>query len=64
MLKPVYIDATDISDAWHQAIYAIFKHGSEYEVQKGSFANEEKRLEFDAVTIRIRNPGTSSLYQS
>ncbi|MDI6737114.1 MAG: thymidylate synthase [Nanoarchaeota archaeon] len=61
MLNPVHIDATNISDAWHQAIYAIFRHGSEYAVQKGSFENEDKRLEFDSVSIRIRNPGERPL---
>ncbi|MFH1066215.1 MAG: thymidylate synthase [Nanoarchaeota archaeon] len=61
MLNSVSIDATNISDAWHQAIYAIFKHGSEYAVQKGSFAGEDTRLEFDSVSIRIRNPGERPL---
>lgn len=61
MLNPVYIDATSISDAWHQAIYAILRQGSEYKIQKGSFENEDTRLEFDSISLRIRNPGTRPL---
>lgn len=62
MLNTVEIDATDIPDAWYQCLYGIFRHGSEYEVQKGSFAEEkEKRLEFDSITVRIRKPGLRPL---
>lgn len=54
-LKPVHITATDIPDAWFQAVYNILDHGFRYEIQQGSFVGQT-RLEFDWASIFIRRP--------
>ena len=54
-LKPIYIEATDIPDAWFQCIYNLFDYGRKYVVQQGSFVGQT-RLEFDAVTVKIKHP--------
>jgi len=61
MLKPVYIEATDINDAWFQLLYNIFRFGRKVNIDKGSFAGEDTRLEYDWVTCRIKYPGTRPL---
>ena len=55
MIKPVYIEATTIADAWFQAVYNIFEYGFKYEVQHGSYVGET-RLEFPFITILIKKP--------
>jgi thymidylate synthase len=55
-LKPVYIDAFDLDDAWFQALSKILEEGHVYTITRGSFEGK-KRLEFDFVTIRVKNPG-------
>lgn len=55
-LKPVYIDAFDLDDAWFQALNKILDEGHVYTITRGSYEGQ-KRLEFDFVTIRVRNPG-------
>jgi len=61
-MKPVFIGARDLSDAWFQCIYRIFENDSvhEYEVEKGSFEGVRRR-EFDLVVIDIAYPGTRPL---
>ena len=54
-LKPIYIEATDIPDAWFQCVYNLFDYGRKYVVQQGSFVGQT-RLEFDAVTVKIKHP--------
>ncbi len=54
-LKPVYIDAFDVDDAWFQLLCAILEKGTVYKIDRGSYAGQ-RRLEFDFVTVRIRNP--------
>jgi len=54
-LKPVYIDAFDLDDAWFQCLSKILEHGHVYKIERGSFAGQ-RRLEFDYVTFRVRNP--------
>jgi thymidylate synthase len=55
-LKPVHIDAFDLDDAWFQALSRILDEGNVYTITRGSYAGQ-KRLEFDFVTIRVKNPG-------
>jgi len=55
-LKPVYIDAFDLDDAWFQALSKILDEGHVYTITRGSYQGQ-KRLEFDFVTIRVKNPG-------
>ena len=49
------ITARDIPDAWFQCVYQLLDYGFKHEVQKGSFEGEI-RLEFDWITVAIRNP--------
>jgi thymidylate synthase len=55
-LKPVHIDAFDLDDAWFQALSKILDEGHVYTITRGSFEGKQ-RLEFDFVTIRVKNPG-------
>ena len=55
-MKPVFIEAITLDDAWHQAVYNLFEHGHKYKIDTGSYAGSE-RIEFDFVVIRIKNPG-------
>lgn len=61
-MKPVYIEARDLPDAWFQCIYRIFEdHGvHEYVIDRGSFEGH-KRREFDLVMVNIKYPGTHPL---
>ncbi|MBL7084583.1 MAG: thymidylate synthase [Candidatus Omnitrophica bacterium] len=54
-LKPVYIEAFDLDDAWFQCLAQILEHGYVYKIDRGSYAGQ-RRLEFDFVTIRVKNP--------
>ncbi len=54
-MNPVFIKATDLQDAWFQAVYNILEHGREFIIDKGSFEGQ-KRLEFDYITIQITHP--------
>jgi thymidylate synthase len=54
-LQPVYIDAFDLDDAWFQALSKILDEGHVYTITRGSYQGQ-KRLEFDFVTLRVRNP--------
>jgi len=61
-MKPVYIEARDIPDAWFQCVYRIFDDEGvhEYVIDRGSFEGQ-KRREFDLVMVDIKYPGTRSL---
>jgi len=61
-MKPAYIEARDLPDAWFQCIYRIFEDESvhEYEVEKGSFEGT-KRRQFDLAIVNIEYPGTRPL---
>jgi len=54
-LKPVFIEAFNLDDAWFQAISQILEHGHIYTITRGSFAGQ-RRLEFDYALINIRKP--------
>ena len=54
-LKPVYIEAFDLDDAWFQCLAAIIDKGHIYTIDRGSYKGQ-RRLEFDFVTIRIKKP--------
>ena len=55
-MKPVFIEAITLDDAWHQAVYNLFEHGKKYTIHQGSYAGSE-RIEFDFVVVRIKFPG-------
>lgn len=54
-LKPVFIDAFDLDDAWYQCLDKILDYGYVYKVERGSYKGM-RRLEFDYVVIRVRKP--------
>jgi thymidylate synthase len=55
-----FIEARDLGDAWFQTLYRILEHGSVFKIDRGSYEGQ-KRLEFDWVNIRIKNPGARPL---
>jgi len=55
ILKPVDIDAFDLDDAWFQCLDQILEKGIVYKIDRGSYLRQ-RRLEFDFVTVRVRNP--------
>lgn len=61
-MKPVYIEARDLPDAWFQCLYRIFETDGvhEYVIDRGSFEGQ-KRREFDIVMVHIKYPGTKPL---
>ena len=54
-LKPVYIEAFDLDDAWFRCLDAILDKGTVYTITRGSYKGQ-KRLEFDFVTVRVKKP--------
>lgn len=59
MLKPIFIEARDLPDAWFQCVAKILEPGvgRKRKVGQGSYEGEY-RLEFDFITVRILHPGT------
>lgn len=60
MLNIQYIKATNLNDAWYQTIFRILHEGTVFTIDRGSFANQ-KRLEFDWITIHIKYPNVLPL---
>ena len=54
-LKPVHIEAFDLDDAWFQCLCEILENGHVYTIDRGSYEGQ-RRLEFDFVTVRVKNP--------
>jgi len=54
-MKLIQIVARDLPDAWFQAVYAAVKEGREFVIDQGSNAGS-KRLEFDYITIVVKDP--------
>jgi hypothetical protein len=62
MLKPVFIEATDLQDAWFQCLVKIFEPGlARIEKVTQSSSKGDWKLKFDFVTIHILNPGSRPL---
>lgn len=63
-MKPVFIEARDLPDAWFQCIYRVFDDTGtgvhEYIVDRGSFEGHQRR-EFDIVMVHIKYPGMRPL---
>lgn len=57
-LKPVFIEAVTLDDAWHQCMFKILEPGVAVKriVDQGSYEGEY-RLEFDYITVHIVRPG-------
>ena len=59
-LKPLFLTARDLPDAWFMAVDACLEHGRVWTVEKGSYEGQ-KRWELDHITIHIRYPGVRPL---
>ena len=59
-MKPVFIEARDLPDAWFQCVNAILDQGRQYVIDHGSYEGQ-KRMEFDYVTVQIKFPGVRPL---
>ena len=55
VMKPVFIEATTLGDAWFQLLYQVYHHGRKYLITKGSYEGGY-RLEFDFVAGFIHHP--------
>ena len=53
---PFFLTAKTISDAWFQLIYNLFDNAYEQRIQKGSFENEQYRLQYPAIAVYIEHP--------
>ncbi|MDP2278560.1 MAG: thymidylate synthase [Nitrospirota bacterium] len=51
------LHAKTISDAWFQLIYNIFDYSYTQKIQKGSFENEQYRLQYPGMAVFIEHPG-------
>lgn len=59
-MKCVFIEATDLQDAWFQTVYKVLEEGRVFVIDRGSYAGQ-KRLEYDYITVQIKYPGTRPL---
>lgn len=55
-MKPIHIEAKTIADAWFQLLYNIFDNSYNQQIQKGSFENEQYRLQYPGAAIYIEHP--------
>ena len=60
MLKPIFIEARDLPDAWFSCIWEILDNGKKYIIDRGSYEGQQ-RLEFDYITVHIKYPGARPL---
>ena len=56
-MLPFCLHAKTISDAWFQLIYNIFDYSYTQKIQKGSFENEQYRLQYHGMAVFIEHPG-------
>ncbi len=55
-MKPIHINAKTISDAWFQLLWNIFDSSYKQTIQKGSFENEQYRLQYPGISVYIEHP--------
>jgi len=53
---PFCLIAKTISDAWFQLIYNLFDKAYAQNIQKGSFENEQYRLQYAGIAVYIEHP--------
>lgn len=53
-----FVEARDLPDAWFQLVDLCYRHGRDYRVTEGSYADAQFRRELDYVTVHIRHPHT------
>lgn len=56
-MLPFFLHAKTISDAWFRLIYTIWDYGYRQQIQKGSFENQECRIQFPGMMVYIEHPG-------
>lgn len=56
-MPPFCLNAKTIADAWFQLIYNIFDYSYMQKIQKGSFENEQYRLQYPGIAVFIEHPG-------
>jgi thymidylate synthase len=55
-MKPFFLNAKTISDAWFQLIYNIFDNSYTQSIQRGSFEKEQYRLQYSGIGVYIEHP--------
>lgn len=55
-MVPFFLLAKTISDAWFQLIYNLFDKAYLQRVQKGSFENEQYRIQYSGIAVYIEHP--------
>jgi len=55
-MMPFCLIAKTISDAWFQLIYNLFDKAYAQNIQKGSFENEQYRLQYAGIAVYIEHP--------
>jgi thymidylate synthase len=55
-MLPFCLHAKTISDAWFQLIYNLFDHSYTQKIQRGSFENEQYRLQYPGIAVFIEHP--------
>lgn len=55
-LPPFFVKAKTISDAWFQLIYNLFDNAYTQKIQKGSFEDEQYRLQYSGIAVYIEHP--------
>jgi thymidylate synthase len=56
IMKPFFLNAKTISDAWFQLIYNIFDNSYTQSIQRGSFEKEQYRLQYSGIGVYIEHP--------
>jgi len=59
-MKISVIEARDLSEAWFLCLRKTLAEGSEYKIDRGSYAGQ-RRKELDLAVIQIKKPGTRPL---
>ncbi len=59
-MKISVIEARDLSEAWFLCLRKILAEGSEYKIDRGSYAGQ-RRKELDFAVIQIKKPGARPL---
>jgi thymidylate synthase len=55
-MLPFFLKAKTVSDAWFQLIYNLFDNAYSQTIQKGSFENEQYRLQYPGLSVYIEHP--------
>jgi len=59
-MKPEFVVARDLPDAWFQCVYRLLETGDEYIIDRGSYKGQ-KCLEFDYITVHVKYPSARPL---